>query len=65
MSGLKPASERFMRRNPLVFEGTIDPIVAEEWITMMEKIFKFVQIEDMDKVNYAVKGRMQDLVGGS
>ena len=28
--GLKPASERFMKRNPPVFEGTIDPAVAEE-----------------------------------
>ena len=28
--GLKPACERFMKRNPPVFEGTIDPAVAEE-----------------------------------
>ena len=30
--GLKPASERFMKRNPPVFEGTVDPVVAEEWV---------------------------------
>ena len=40
--GLKPALERFMKRNPLVFEGTIDLIVAEEWVNMVEKIFEFV-----------------------
>ena len=28
--GLKPTSKRFMKRNPLVFEGTVDPAVAEE-----------------------------------
>ena len=49
--GLKPTSERFMKRNPQVFEGTIDPIVPEEWISMIKKIFEFVQIEDEDKVN--------------
>ena len=26
---LKPASERFMKRNPLVFEGTMNPTVVE------------------------------------
>ena len=26
--GLKPAFERFMKRNPPVFEGTVDPAVA-------------------------------------
>ena len=40
--GLKPASERFIKRNPLVFEGTVDLAVAEEWISMIEKIFEFV-----------------------
>ena len=52
--GLKPASKRFMKRNPLVFEGTIDPVVAEEWVSMIEKIFEFVQIEDEEKVKCVV-----------
>ena len=43
-----------MKRNPLVFEGTIDPTMAEEWVSMIEKIFKFVQIEDEKKVKCAV-----------
>ena len=38
-----------MKRNPLVFKGTIDPAVAEEWVNMIEKIFEFVQIKDEEK----------------
>ena len=49
--GLKPTSERFMKRNPPV---TVDPSMAEEWIRMMEKIFEFVQIEDVENVSSAV-----------
>ena len=37
-----------------MFDGAVDPMVAEEWISMMEKIFDFVRIEDIDKVNYVV-----------
>ena len=52
--GLKPASKRFMKKNPPVFEGTVDPAVAEEWISIIEKIFEFIQIDDKDKVKCAV-----------
>ena len=43
-----------MKRNPPVFEGTVDLAVAKEWISMIEKIFEFVQIEDVDRVKYTV-----------
>ena len=43
-----------MKRNPPVFEGTVDPAVAEEWVSMVEKIFEFVWIEDEEKVKCAV-----------
>ena len=43
-----------MKRNPPVFEGTVDPTVAEEWISMIEKVFKFVQIEDIKRIKCAV-----------
>ena len=43
-----------MKRNPPVFEGTVDPTVAKEWVSMIEKIFEFVQIEDVEKVKHAV-----------
>ena len=52
--GLKPASERVMKRNSPVFEGIIDPAVVEEWVSMIEKIFEFVQIKDEEKVICAV-----------
>ena len=39
-----------MKRNPPVFKGTVDPTVAEEWISMIEKFFEFVQIKDEEKV---------------
>ena len=44
----------FIKKNPPVFEGTVDPAVEEEWINMIEKIFEFIQIEDEDKVKCAV-----------
>ena len=37
-----------------MFEGTVDPAMAKEWISMIEKIFEFVQIEDEDKVKCGV-----------
>ena len=43
-----------MKKNPPVFEGTIDPAVAEEWVSMIKKIFDFVQIEDEEKVKCVV-----------
>ena len=52
--GLKPASERFTKRNPLVVKGTVDPTVAEEWVSTVEKIFEFVQIKDEEKVKCVV-----------
>ena len=43
-----------MKRNSLGFEGTVDLVVAEEWISMIEEIFEFVQIKDIDKVKCVV-----------
>ena len=40
--------------NPPVFEGTVDPAVAEEWVSTIEKIIEFVQIEDVEKVKCAM-----------
>ena len=36
---LKPSSERFMKRNPSVFKGTVGPTVREEWVSTIQKIF--------------------------
>ena len=32
----------------------MDPAVAKEWVSMIEKIFEFVQIEDEEKVKYVI-----------
>ena len=37
-----------------MFDETVDSVVTKESISMMEKIFEFVQIEDIEKVNCAV-----------
>ena len=49
-----------MKRNPPIFEGTVDPTVAEEWVSMIEKIFEVVQIEDKDKVKCVVYMQRKD-----
>lgn len=51
---LKPISERFRKQNPPVFNGEADPYLAEEWMSMLEKIFDFIDIEDKEKVSCAV-----------
>ena len=43
-----------MKRNHPVFEGIVDPAMAEEWVSIIAKIFKFVQIEDEEKVKCVV-----------
>ena len=36
------------------FCETVDPTMAKEWISMIEKVFEFGQIEDIDKIKYAI-----------
>ena len=43
-----------MKKNPPMFKGIIDPTVAKEWVSMIDKIFEFVQIEDEEKVKCVV-----------
>ncbi|XP_073289767.1 uncharacterized protein [Primulina huaijiensis] len=42
--------ERFMRMNPKEFAGTSDPMVAEGWIKSLEVTFRFMELEDVDRV---------------
>ncbi|XP_062113992.1 uncharacterized protein LOC133825004 [Humulus lupulus] len=42
------------RKTPLVFEGTSDPLMAEEWVSMLEIIFDFVAATEREKVIWAV-----------
>jgi len=39
------------RHNPKVYDGTYDPVVLEEWLRRMEKIFTVVKVPEEKKVN--------------
>ncbi|XP_075486368.1 uncharacterized protein LOC142525973 [Primulina tabacum] len=45
--------ERFMRMKPKEFTGTSDPMVAEGWIKSLEVTFRFMELEDVDRVRCA------------
>ena len=44
-------ADRIAWRNPRVYDGTYDPIVLEEWVRGMEKIFTMVGVPEEKKVN--------------
>ena len=41
--------DRVARRNPKMYDGNYDPIVLEEWIREMEKIFTVVEVVEEKK----------------
>ena len=43
--------ERFSRAQPPSFDGALDPLAAEEWISRIELIFYMMQIFDQEKVS--------------
>ena len=44
-------ADRVARRNPKVYDRNYDPIVLEEWVRGMEKIFAVVEVPEEKKVN--------------
>ena len=44
-------ADRVARRNPNVYNGSYDPVVLEEWIRGMEKIFIVVEVPEEKKMN--------------
>lgn len=50
--GQGSTQEAFLKQMPPSFSGTIDPLEAERWVFKMEKIFKFLECIDPQKVNY-------------
>ncbi|KAK2646729.1 hypothetical protein Ddye_021924 [Dipteronia dyeriana] len=46
--------EQFRRLHPLSFEGTTNPLDAEEWLRELEKVFTFINCTDDQKVISAV-----------
>uniref|UniRef100_A0A2N9FDG8 RNA-directed DNA polymerase n=1 Tax=Fagus sylvatica TaxID=28930 RepID=A0A2N9FDG8_FAGSY len=43
----------FKRLTPPSFEGSTEPLVAEKWLTEMEKAFRVLRCTEEEKVNYA------------
>ena len=50
----EPVYERFRKQQPPTFEGDADPLIVEEWMGGLEKIFDFMNLTDQEKVAYAV-----------
>ena len=43
----------FKKLTPPSFEGSTKPLVAEKWLTKMEKAFRVLRCTEEEKVNYA------------
>jgi len=43
--------DQVAKRNPKVYEGKEDPMILEEWIGQMEKIFDVVEVPDNKRIN--------------
>ncbi|KAL5582992.1 hypothetical protein UlMin_015434 [Ulmus minor] len=48
---IEPLYERFRKQHPPVFEGSSDPLVAEEWLCSIEDIFNFMRLNDHERNN--------------
>ena len=42
-----------MKLNPSEFVGTIDPLVAEEWMKKLDAIFEVIEVTDEQKLTLA------------
>ena len=42
--------ERFRKQHPPTFEGSTDPLVAEQWMDVITSMFDFMEIEGTDRV---------------
>lgn len=45
---------QFLDFKPPLFNGVKDPVVADDWINKMEKLFRFFRCSDTEKVAFAV-----------
>ena len=46
--------ERFRRQKPPTFNGSHDPVEAEDWLKNVQRIFAYMKLEDHEKLAYAV-----------
>ncbi|KAL5563369.1 hypothetical protein UlMin_033116 [Ulmus minor] len=51
---IEPLYERFCKQHPPIFEGSSDPLVAEEWLYSIEDIFNFMRLNDHERVLCAI-----------
>ena len=47
---IKPLYERFRKQHPPMFEGSIDPLVSEEWLELITSTLNFMGVEGSDRV---------------
>lgn len=50
----EPLYERFRKQHPPTFDGSTDPLKAEQWLDMLSSILMFMGIEGNDRVACAV-----------
>ncbi|KAL5553908.1 hypothetical protein UlMin_041309 [Ulmus minor] len=50
---LEPLYERFRKQNPPTFEGSTNPLEAEEWLRSVEAILDFMRLNDQEKISCA------------
>ena len=50
----EPIYERFRRQRPPSFDGSPDPVEAEDWLKKIQRIFAYMRLEDHEKVACAV-----------
>ena len=51
---IEPLYERFHKQHPPIFEGSSDPLIAEEWLRFIEDIFNFMRLNDHERVLCAI-----------
>ena len=44
-------ADRVAQSNPIVYNGNYDPIVLEEWVRAIQKLFVVVEVPEEKKVN--------------
>ena len=51
---MEPIYERFRKQQPPSFNGSMDPFIAEEWLSRIAMILEFMNLNDPEKVLCAV-----------
>ena len=50
----EPVYEHFRRQKPPTFNGSTDPVEAEDWLKKVQRIFAYMKLEDHEKLACAV-----------